>query len=312
MALRDIDDAITRAHAQAESAIATTAAPPAELDLGLPPDRAEARCDSIAALTAWGTSARTTLSAVQASTTAESEQASASLIAVAQSHTEETPEDAKEALELLKVADQAAVRDAAVALAAVEECERRIAERETIEAEATAEREQIALLTALAGDLREDRFGEYIVQETIGLLSARASEELLRISGGRYSLAARGDDFQVIDHHNADEQRSVKTLSGGETFLASLALALALSRHIGELASEGLGAKLESVFIDEGFGTLDPATLEDVIDALERLRADNLVVGVISHVPELAQRIQSGLVVREIDGRSRILRSDEE
>ena len=95
-----------------------------------------------------------------------------------------------------------------------------------------------------------------------------------RISGGRYSLSPAGDEFKVVDHHNADERRSVKTLSGGETFLASLALALALSRHVGELASEGMGAKLESVFIDEGFGTLDPATLDEVIDALERLRAD--------------------------------------
>ena len=114
-------------------------------------------------------------------------------------------------------------------------------------------------------------------------------------------------EFQVVDRANADESRSVKTLSGGETFLASLALALALSRHVGELAGDGMGAKLESVFIDEGFGTLDPATLDEVIDALERLRADELVVGVISHVPELAQRIQSGLTVQEVDGHSRIV-----
>jgi len=111
----------------------------------------------------------------------------------------------------------------------------------------------------------------------------------------------------VIDHANADERRSVKTLSSGETFLASLALALALSRHVGSLATEGLGTKLEAVLRDEGFGSLDPATLEDVIDALERLRADDLVVGVISHVPELAQRIQTGLEVRKEEGRSTVL-----
>ncbi len=68
-----------------------------------------------------------------------------------------------------------------------------------------------------------------------------------------------------------------------------------------------MGAKLESVFIDEGFGTLDPVTLDEVIDALERLRAEDLIVGVISHVPELAQRIQSGLEVRQVDGHSQIL-----
>jgi len=113
-------------------------------------------------------------------------------------------------------------------------------------------------------------------------------------------------DFHVVDHHNADERRSVKTLSGGETFLASLALALALSRHVGDLAREGLGARLEAVFIDEGFGALDPETLEEVIDALERLRAEELLVGVISHVPVLAERIRSGLEVRTDQGHSTI------
>jgi DNA repair protein SbcC/Rad50 len=171
------------------------------------------------------------------------------------------------------------------------------------------EREQIAVLGELANELRADRFGEYIVEETLLLLAAHASEELLRISDGRYSLVPADGDFRVIDHANADEQRSVKTLSGGETFLASLSLALALSRHVGELATEGLGAKLEAVFIDEGFGTLDPETLEEVIDALERLRADDLVVGVISHVPALAERVRAGLEVRKEEGRSRIVQT---
>lgn len=183
----------------------------------------------------------------------------------------------------------------------------RAAERASMESRIGDEREQITVLSALAQDLRADRFGEYILQETLDLLADRASEELLRISDGRYSLVQRDGDFHVVDHANADEQRSVKTLSGGETFLASLALALALSRHVGELATEGLGAKLEAVFIDEGFGTLDPGALGDVIDALERLRAEELLVGVISHVPELAERLGTGLEVRKEEGRSRIV-----
>ena len=138
------------------------------------------------------------------------------------------------------------------------------------------DRERIAVLASLGPELQNDRFGDYIIDETLGLLCDRASGELKRISGGRYSLRPAKGEFQVIDHANADESRSVKTLSGGETFLASLALALALSRHVGELAAEGMGARLESVFIDEGFGTLDPATLDEVIDALERLRAEDL------------------------------------
>ena len=163
------------------------------------------------------------------------------------------------------------------------------------------------MLDELARELQSDRFGEYIVEETLELLSARASEELL--ANLRRPLQPHADQGRVPGRRPRTtpmSRRSVKTLSGGETFLASLALALALSRHVGELAGDGMGAKLESVFIDEGFGTLDPATLDEVIDALERLRAEELVVGVISHVPELAQRIQSGLSVQQVDGRSRI------
>ena len=178
-----------------------------------------------------------------------------------------------------------------------------------MEATIKQEKAQIAVLAELVAELRGDRFGDYIVTETLQLLAAHASQELLRISDGRYSLVSEDGDFEVVDHANADERRSVKTLSGGETFLASLALALALSRHVGDLATDGLGAKLEAVFIDEGFGTLDPETLDDVIDALERLRAEDLMVGVISHVPELGERVRSGLEVHKQQGRSTILRS---
>jgi exonuclease SbcC len=217
--------------------------------------------------------------------------------------------DAESAFALLKTAERAAGDDAAGARSAAQEAERRVSDRRTMEARIKDERDQISVLGALGNELRGDRFGEYIVLETLDLLAAHASAELLRISDGRYSLVPVEGDFQVVDHANADEQRSVKTLSGGETFLASLALALALSRHVGDLATEGLGAKLEAVFIDEGFGTLDPATLDEVIDALERLRADDLIVGVISHVPELAQRVRVGLEVQKQDGRSTIVAS---
>jgi DNA repair protein SbcC/Rad50 len=217
-----------------------------------------------------------------------------------------------EAITALRAAEHGAREAAVRAQAAVEQTERRLESRRQMEEQIAEDRRRSAVLGSLAQDLRQDRFGEYIVQETLGMLAAHASEELLRISDGRYSLAAAEGDFEVVDHANADERRSVRTLSGGETFLASLALALALSRHIGELASEGLGARLEAVFIDEGFGTLDPATLEEVIEALERLRADELMVGVISHVPELADRIKVGLEVRTEEGRSRVVVTDGE
>jgi len=304
--LAELDQTLTKARTRAETASTAAAAAPAEIEFGHPPAASATRQASSEQLVAWCIDAAETLTSAHAQAVAQREQASGAVITLARSHGIDASRG-EQALALLKQGEQSAVRQATVAQAAVEECDRRIAERRAMEDQAREEREQIALLASLARELREDRFGEYIVQETIALLSARASDELKLISGGRYSLSPAGDEFQVVDHHNADELRSVKTLSGGETFLASLALALALSRHVGELASEGMGAKLESVFIDEGFGTLDPATLDEVIDALERLRAEELMVGVISHVPELAQRIQSGLTVQEVDGRSRIL-----
>ena len=214
--------------------------------------------------------------------------------------------DAAGAMSLLRDAERGASSDAGRAQSDAEQAAVRAAERAELEQRIRAEREQATILGTLGHELRADRFGEYIVEETLELLATHASHELMRISSDRYSLVPVEGDFLVVDHANADERRSVKTLSGGETFLASLALALALSRHVGELASEGLGTKLEAVFIDEGFGTLDPETLEEVIDALERLRDDELLVGVISHVPALADRVRSGLEVHTVEGRSTI------
>ena len=149
----------------------------------------------------------------------------------------------------------------------------------------------------LAADLRSDRFIKFVLEESFQELALRASEELSRVSGGRYSLKASGYDFQVIDHANADECRSVVTLSGGESFLASLSLALAFAGSIRDLAGDALGARLESVFIDEGFGSLDPDVLDVVADGLERVQEDRRQVGIITHVPSLASRIPSGLRV---------------
>jgi DNA repair protein SbcC/Rad50 len=118
-----------------------------------------------------------------------------------------------------------------------------------------------------------------------------ASGVLEDLSGGQYSLATDDSgNFTVVDHHNADERRSAKTLSGGETFLASLALALALADQVAELASEG-AARLESVFLDEGFGTLDSETLDTVAATVENLAAEGRMVGIVTHVAELAARV---------------------
>jgi exonuclease SbcC len=114
---------------------------------------------------------------------------------------------------------------------------------------------------------------------------------LEQLSGGQYALGVDEDnEFTVVDHRNADERRSVKTLSGGETFQASLALALALADHVGALAAGG-AAKLDAIFLDEGFGTLDAESLDTVAATLETLGHAGRMVGIVTHVRELADRV---------------------
>ena len=113
-----------------------------------------------------------------------------------------------------------------------------------------------------------------------------ANDLLSQLSDGGYSLHSEEGTFTVVDHRNADERRSVSTLSGGETFLVSLALALSLAEA---LAGTG-GASLDAIILDEGFGTLDDESLDTVATVLEGLAGQGLMVGVITHVKELAAR----------------------
>ena len=103
--------------------------------------------------------------------------------------------------------------------------------------------------------------------------------------------------------------RSVRTLSGGETFLTSLALALALADQIAQLAATG-DVRLESVFLDEGFGTLDADTLDTVADALEELGATGRLVGVVTHVRELAERMPVRFEVTKVGATSLVTRAE--
>jgi exonuclease SbcC len=174
---------------------------------------------------------------------------------------------------------------------------KKLARRREMETQITGARERERLYRALADELRQNRFIEYLLGESIGRLATIASAELRAISGGRYGLIAERSGFIVVDHANADETRSVDTLSGGETFLASLSLATALARSITDIAGEAIGSRLEAMFIDEGFGALDAESLDAAIDALERFRDSERLVGVITHVSQLAERIPDGLVV---------------
>jgi exonuclease SbcC len=110
------------------------------------------------------------------------------------------------------------------------------------------------------------------------------------LTSGQYDLTYADNDFYVIDHHDADLTRPVRTLSGGETFAASLSLALAMSDQLAGMSSRG--ASLEAILLDEGFGTLDAATLDQVASSLESLAGNrDRMVGVVTHVASLAERV---------------------
>ncbi|MGI6767318.1 MAG: SbcC/MukB-like Walker B domain-containing protein [Lentihominibacter sp.] len=143
----------------------------------------------------------------------------------------------------------------------------------------------------------------YIQMTYFERIIARANTRFMTMSGGQYELKRRkeaennrsqsGLDLDVIDHYNGTE-RSVKTLSGGESFKASLSLALGLSDEI--QASAG-GVKLDTMFVDEGFGSLDDESLDHAMKALSSLADGNHLVGIISHVADLKSRIDKQIVV---------------
>jgi exonuclease SbcC len=166
----------------------------------------------------------------------------------------------------------------------------RVAEAEAVRERAEHAAERATVASTLATHLKADRFEKWLLDEAFSELLEGASGLLHELSGGAYSLELDARrEFSVVDHRNADERRSVKTLSGGETFLASLALALSLADKVVALAPGQV--RLESLFLDEGFGTLDPASLETVTTAIEHLGSADRLVGIVTHVPELAARL---------------------
>ena len=161
-------------------------------------------------------------------------------------------------------------------------------------ATAVATRDVAALLTRL---LRNDAFRNWLLDEVFAALVTGANQSLGDLTKGQYSLAMSGRDFEVIDNFNAGNRRSVKTLSGGETFLVSLALALSLADQVAE-SSMGT-AQLDSIFLDEGFGTLDADTLEVVANVISELGASGKMVGIVTHVAELAEQMPKRYEVRK-------------
>lgn len=159
------------------------------------------------------------------------------------------------------------------------------------------------LLNQLIGDAKGKKFSNYAQDLTLIHLLTRANARLESLTD-RYFLSFRSDedDLIVIDKYQGDTERAVKTLSGGESFLISLALALSLS----DFASQKV--KLESLFIDEGFGTLDHETLDIAMSTLEKLQHESgKRIGIISHVASLKERINTQIrVKKDAQGYSRI------
>jgi exonuclease SbcC len=148
------------------------------------------------------------------------------------------------------------------------------------------------LLNELIGDARGKKFNDFAQDLSLSQLIILANRRLQDLSD-RYlldkaDLEVEDDSLVAIDSHMGGQRRSVKTLSGGETFILSLSMALALS----DLASKNV--KIHSLFIDEGFGTLDPETLDQTLDTLEKLQAESSkTIGIISHVDSLKERIRT-------------------
>ncbi|MGE5597354.1 MAG: AAA family ATPase, partial [Hyphomicrobiales bacterium] len=179
------------------------------------------------------------------------------------------------------------------AVATCDRIEEQIAEAARVRSELETHLEVASVAQTLAQCLKGDArgFPEWYVDQVLRRLVRDASQRLEQLSSGQYGLSLDASrEFAVIDHTNADESRPIRTLSGGETFLASLALALALSDNLADMAANG-AARLEAIFLDEGFGTLDPETLDVVAAALEELGTRGRMVGVVTHVPALAERM---------------------
>jgi exonuclease SbcC len=151
--------------------------------------------------------------------------------------------------------------------------------------------EQEQTYHTLAQNLKSNEFQSYILEHLEAELVGSATLILQELTENRYKLRNQDGEYWVADNWNGGEARRVRTLSGGETFATSLSMALALSEKLSQ------GAHLGSLFLDEGFGTLDTDTLESVTQILESLRQRERLIGVITHVRELGERLPAQVKV---------------
>lgn len=176
----------------------------------------------------------------------------------------------------------------------IEQIEKELQELKTLNVKKKELEHVCSNLDDLAKLVEGNKFVEFVAMNQLKYISMEASKRLKNITRGRYSLEIDSSgSFIMRDDFNGGSRRATSTLSGGETFLTSLCLALSLSSQIQLKGS----APLEFFFLDEGFGTLDSDLLETVMSSLERLHSDKLCVGIISHVEELKGRVPIKLLV---------------
>ena len=173
-----------------------------------------------------------------------------------------------------------------------------IVDKIKVKNELLKQKQELDRKMSLLGDLeklfRGKKFVEFVAANQLKYVSIEASKKLKEITGGTYGLEVdENGKFLIRDYKNGGAQRDASTLSGGETFVASLALALALSSQI-QLKGT---APLELFFLDEGFGTLDDNLLDLVMDSLEKIHHKKLSIGIISHVESIKNRVPVKLIV---------------
>jgi exonuclease SbcC len=193
-------------------------------------------------------------------------------------------------------------RDIKIVEEAREETERVSLERDT----AMTQRD---VAKKLASELAANKFKKWIFDEVFAALVAGANLRLTALTSGQYELTVANNDFEVIDHFAADHRRGVKSLSGGETFLVSLAMAVALADEVA--AAAGHRVALDSLFLDEGFGTLDNESLEVVGRVIADLGEGGKMVGIVTHVEELAAQMPVRYEVRRVGNAGKVTQVSE-
>lgn len=166
-------------------------------------------------------------------------------------------------------------------------------------------RKEETLCLTLHHDLQKNKLPDFLFSAVLSTLLDMAGEKFLEFSGGRYQLALEGTgEIQVLDGWNDDLSRPIESLSGGETFAASLAFALALSEYL-----QGR-QKIQCLFIDEGFGNLDRDTRDKVAEILAHLETKEKLIGIVTHIEELAEIFPERVWIEKMPEGSRVVQGE--